>query len=1323
MALSSAGFPTGLQTKYSYAWTDPAKQRLLFGAQPVLKALDVSPGGPSPDIHLEFEFKGGYFNAPAREFRGFGEAIVNYPATDDGKRKLVQIAFHQGASPLPNNDDFNAPVAVMKGRPYAIITSDDKGVKYASATTTYLQRPSGGSVFIAPSEVSSEQCEGACYLTLKHQFAYDELGNMKQETFHRVSSAGSSSLNIDRTYLENPAGVLGLVSSEKISDGVSGAVHSLTTYRYDQTVACGQDLIPHAAGRFVQTSAAAVMEDGRELVTWSAYDQYGNIVCRQLPEGGVFRTQYDPTGNWPRKMTNALGFETRLEYYGVDGADLIGGPLGFQKRIVDANGDAITSEYDELGRKTRETMPADVGGWTAWNYIVSAAGQTIHSTDANGDETYETRDGFGRLLSLSSRGPDLHWIESSWTYDGAANLKSARGPALREVAVNTASFKHDLLGRAFETIDADGATSTTCFLQLETVRLSASGDLLGQRKNEQGLIAEVFGVSRLPNAKPDCSNVFGFARPVGTRFDYDSAGRMVKVTRNGRVDTTIAYNRLGSIALAQDRNNGNTAFSYDLDGRTTAVETEGGVRKYITYDRMGRPAQYDFGSRKQPGSGDIQYYYDDTAPPHGRGRLSQIAQGEYKRTMSYDSLGNVLSEIVNYGARELRLERKYDFKRRLTFLSALGQSYVYKYEGGLLREIAGSAGPVLETSGLSLSGQATSFQIGNDGTINLKFASPHDGECAGNISRLCKIEVKAGDGAPLFVETYGYDAQGRIKDIEQPTQRTTVTRDELGRLIKVQNSATPGNASNENASLVPLPPRPDEEFKFDTFGRLQWSKEAGDYKYEDAAYAVDGPRAVGNDEISYRADGKVTAVGARRITHDERGLISEVNDGASSASFKYDPEGRLLEIAGTGGSTQFFGDSFMCSPSGCQLRLRGLGPLLISASQSEARAYGVDALGSPRMVVGKDREGSGGQSFTAYGRPLGSSSVDATKLGMGQNSYSSEASLYLLGDRGFDAGRHLFLGPDPRMTVQGANALSGRYVYGYGDPFTYEDRNGQIAWFVPIIVGAILGATAAAVNGDNVLKGAAMGAIGGAFYWVGMEYLGGGAAGFGVAGAASGATNAALFGGDVGQATFNGAFVGAVSGAIFSNSISVFGNETGLGGSIDYTINATVRGAAAGGGYAAFTGDDVGKGALRGAAAGAVGAAVNMFIGHSLGAAMSGFKAPSWRGGAWEYDGGNRPFTIGNVIVGAPDELAGPAYSGTSRSLNAAGRSAIVEEHEFGHIPQSQTLGLAYLPAVGLSYLIGGAFGALTNSTYQDPTHAYSPFENDSGFISVPDFL
>jgi len=301
-----------------------------------------------------------------------------------------------------------------------------------------------------------------------------------------------------------------------------------------------------------------------------------------------------------------------------------------------------------------------------------------------------------------------------------------------------------------------------------------------------------------------------------------------------------------------------------------------------------------------------------------------------------------------------------------------------------------------------------------------------------------------------------------------------------------------------------------------------------------------------------------------------------------------------------------------------------------------------------------------------------------------------------------------------------------RYSYVRNNPLLYTDPSGH--WFgiddlVASVVGAIVGATQAAINGDNIFKGAAIGAAAGWVAWntfgtttgflansiVGttqaayvangglfwMAQMGGGIA----AGAAGGATSSMLYGGDVGQGALTGGIVGGLGSFGFPN-YSPFG-ESEAGSIGNRLFNNGLTGGAFGAAYAGVSGGDIWQGTKHGAMIWGLGEVANIGIGHGLGYAMSEGNSKFENGVRYYYAKGQRPFSVGGAVIG--DE-------------------AWIKEanlHELAHATGKQkNLGPAYLPAHILSQGFSGIIGVLGGNNFWLSTHNYNIFER--WWIEVP---
>ncbi|MBR5973179.1 MAG: hypothetical protein IK017_11075, partial [Paludibacteraceae bacterium] len=100
----------------------------------------------------------------------------------------------------------------------------------------------------------------------------------------------------------------------------------------------------------------------------------------------------------------------------------------------------------------------------------------------------------------------------------------------------------------------------------------------------------------------------------------------------------------------------------------------------------------------------------------------------------------------------------------------------------------------------------------------------------------------------------------------------------------------------------------------------------------------------------------------------------------------------------------------------------------------------------------------------------------ATRFGRGycMHEHIHEFGLIDMGGRIYDAHTHQFLTPDPYMQAPDSWLSHNRYAYCMQNPVMYTDPDGEMAWFVPVIIGAVIGTYsggALANNGElNPLK-------------------------------------------------------------------------------------------------------------------------------------------------------------------------------------------------------------------------------------------------------------
>ncbi|MFW6219190.1 MAG: RHS repeat domain-containing protein, partial [Bacteroidota bacterium] len=153
-----------------------------------------------------------------------------------------------------------------------------------------------------------------------------------------------------------------------------------------------------------------------------------------------------------------------------------------------------------------------------------------------------------------------------------------------------------------------------------------------------------------------------------------------------------------------------------------------------------------------------------------------------------------------------------------------------------------------------------------------------------------------------------------------------------------------------------------------------------------------------------------------------------------------------------------------------------------------------------------------------------------------------------------------FLSPDNYVASPFHSQSYNRYSYALNNPLIYTDPSGEIAWFVPVIIGAAIGGFSGYMIGD------AAGAEG----WDMAGYIAGGALIGGLSGGAASGISAAG-----GGAMLAGAGAGAVGGAGFSGLSTGWDGQAMLKGAAFGAISGFVGGgvgSAIGGGWGALAG-------------------------------------------------------------------------------------------------------------------------------------------------------
>ena len=156
----------------------------------------------------------------------------------------------------------------------------------------------------------------------------------------------------------------------------------------------------------------------------------------------------------------------------------------------------------------------------------------------------------------------------------------------------------------------------------------------------------------------------------------------------------------------------------------------------------------------------------------------------------------------------------------------------------------------------------------------------------------------------------------------------------------------------------------------------------------------------------------------------------------------------------------------------------------------------------------------------------------------------------------YDANVHRFLSPDNYVQDPYNTQSFNRYGYVFNNPLSYNDPSGELAWFVPVIIGAVIGGGSAAIQGGNfgdILTGGLIGGLSG-LAGFGVGNLAGGAGFFSSSLVTTGFAQGAMVG-----------FAGGFAAGFVGGSLSAIASGQSIGDALSDGFMGGMIGGAAGG--------------------------------------------------------------------------------------------------------------------------------------------------------------
>ena len=380
---------------------------------------------------------------------------------------------------------------------------------------------------------------------------------------------------------------------------------------------------------------------------------------------------------------------------------------------------------------------------------------------------------------------------------------------------------------------------------------------------------------------------------------------------------------------------------------------------------------------------------------------------------------------------------------------------------------------------------------------------------------------------------------------------------------------------------------------YDRIGNITYKSDVGSYAYtyNNQPHAV---RTAGAVSLQYDLAGNMTQKVSNGVTlgitwnADNKPTLITRN-GSDYIQYTYDGMGnrvRKVNLA-TGFVTRYYGEVYEERGTTGVIHLFANTTRIASVrTDGTIQYYHGNHLGSASVITDSTGTVKETMEYLPFGgyrvrQDLDGSFPDVNYTFTDQED-DDETGLYNYRARLYDPLLGRFISADSIVPEPGNLQAFNRYSYCVNNPLVYVDPSGH--WFgiddlIAAIVGAVVGGVSAAIAGENILEGAAIGAAAG---WVGWNTgllasqqitaviegslgycsagtiaageFGGAVLGGAAGGMVAGGMGAGFNGGNIGQGMLTGMYYGAATGTVMGGITSLYGYAKGL--PMDYGVGA-----------------------------------------------------------------------------------------------------------------------------------------------------------------------
>lgn len=788
------------------------------------------------------------------------------------------------------------------------------------------------------------------------------------------------------------------------------------------------------------------------LITRLTYDVYGNTLTSVTTGNGVAKikryNEYDSSGRFVVKSYQEPA--ATVTEYTYD----IWGNLKTESDVTDRS-NVLTTQYtyDNWGRQISSVAPDG-----------TKTTSTIGWGNSN-DKKYYT-------LEQKSEAP---WVLTWYDNAGHEVLQQTFGP--KNVLISKTTEYNDK-GQVKKVTNTDGLLSLWKSFaydeqgRLKAEKLSSGKETMYSYDNRK--VTKTIGERSTTRITDAWGNVTTAIDEGGNEvsYFYNSNGKPDRVSTNGS-EVRMEYDEFGNQISLKDPDAGTTTYEYAADGTILKQKDARGVETINTYDDLGRLStvqiggniiEYTYGisgnealhlTKKTMGGNSIEYKDFDI---YGRPlkEIRNIAgKGSYEFTYHYDER-NRLDKTTYPGGLEVVYEYDdYGFKKQTTANSEI--IYDLKSYTGLFTETGfykwNSIERAKDENGYE---KSVTLVKGPNPTVIIPF-NPNDEDGVSLMAQnsLGIVLPKPRLGIVADWHDVSYDSiTGNLLARQRKGRNVEVFEyDDLDRLVSV--NASTAQSVSEIGELTEV-----MHLSYASNGNILSKTGVGNYNYS----ASSKPHAVKSVD---NTDGVIPS-DALFTTFNDLGKIQTIEDEGTGRrmDFVYGPDmERWYSEMTTDGqeerTTVYAGNYEKITENGITREFYYLdGGAIIIKENDEFKYYQAftDNLGSILSVVDGDCEKVFDASYDAWGQQTVTLNEIGLHRGYTGHEMLNEFGIINMNGRLYDPILGRFFSPDNYVQLPDNSQNFNRYSYCLNNPLKYTDPSGELAWFVPVIAGAIIGA-------------------------------------------------------------------------------------------------------------------------------------------------------------------------------------------------------------------------------------------------------------------------